>query len=531
MSDSRLYSRLLLPKGHGYPLFRPQPYDDLPLESRRVGTDIGDVGVITSDGSFDVIFNICRSADDPVNRFGVPEGFEQVILSRGDVAPRAQYHRPGSDVSNTTISKRRLDIDASVESNVFLPLGAGATVEISTSSKEAAVLLLPDGASRTDLRRKKKFRDYALKHAHRWYAFINGDLERMVDSGDLYLVTGTDKSFSWSVAAVENHSEDYKILLKLKAAQIGSAGTSCIWEWETANSFADSGPRRLPGDDQWTENQTVFLRGFKVAIRSSPLKKSAKAISIVDSKPSDILSKAGGSPPFSQSPPSSTGSFFRSSTTYKSGGASDDEESIQNSAEYFPGDPKAYHPASAINEYLLNSFPTADVAVTHDDEWASVLNASDEEFPDDGELVKRVSNRYEIDTSGEGVWLQDTYQVSDTPALPEDILTVPYPLMSHSDSFDHAPKRHPCRDCDKSFSTSSHLARHSRIHTGQRDFKCDYPGCEKTSSRLDNLRAHQRKHSASFAPTRGTSKSRDRSPPSSSSLFRYNSVSASESNP
>ncbi|KAJ7763781.1 hypothetical protein B0H16DRAFT_455555 [Mycena metata] len=370
MTDSRLYSRLLLPKGHGYPLFHPQPFDDLPAESLRVGTDIGDVGMVTSDGSFDVIFNICRSADDPVNRFGVPQGFEQVDLGPGDIAPRMQYHRPGSDVSNTRISKRRLDVDVGVENNVFLPLGAGAVVEISTSSKEAAVLLLPDGASRTDLRRKKKFKDYALKHAQRWYTFVNGDLERMVDNGDLYLVTGTDKSFSWSVAAVENHSEDCKISLKLKAAQVGSAGTSCVWEWETANSFADSGPRPLPADGERTENQTVFLRGFKVAISSSPLKKAATAISIVDSKPADILSKTGGSP-FSQSRP---GGFFRSSAGSARGGAVDDEESIDASAEYFPANPKTYHPASAINEYLLNSSPTANVAVTHDDEWVSVLN-------------------------------------------------------------------------------------------------------------------------------------------------------------
>jgi hypothetical protein len=53
-----------------------------------------------------------------VNRFGVPQGFEQVDLGPGDVAPRMQYHRPGSDISNARISKRRLDADASVESNV-----------------------------------------------------------------------------------------------------------------------------------------------------------------------------------------------------------------------------------------------------------------------------------------------------------------------------------------------------------------------------------------------------------------------------
>jgi hypothetical protein len=218
----------------------------------------------------------------------------------------------------------------------FLPLGAGAVVEISTSSKEAAVLLLPDGASRTDLRRKQKFREYALKHARAWYAFVNGDLERMVDNGDLYLVTGTDKSLSWSVAAVENHSEDLKISLKLKATQVGSAGTSCFWEWQTASSFTDSGPRPLPTDAERTDNQTVFLRGFKVAISSSPLKKAATAISIVDSKPADILSKTGGSR-FSQSRP---GGFFRGSTGSTRGGAVDNDELIDASAEYFPANPK-----------------------------------------------------------------------------------------------------------------------------------------------------------------------------------------------
>ncbi|KAJ7271113.1 hypothetical protein C8J57DRAFT_298104 [Mycena rebaudengoi] len=331
MSDSRLYSRLLLSKGHGYPLFHPQPFDDLPEEARRIGTEIGDVGVVTSDGSFDVVFNICRRADDPINRFGVPEGFEQVRLVPGDVAPRASYHRPGSDVSNTKISKRRLDVDASVDGNVFLPLGAGAVVEISTSSKAAAVLLLPDGASRCDLRRLKDFRDYALKHARCWYAFINGVLGRMVESNALYLVTGVDKCSSWSVAAVENQSEDCQVSLKLKAFQVGSAGTTCVWEWEVASSFADSGPRRLPGEELWNDNQTVFLRGFKVAIRAPPLQRLSKALSIVDSKPSEILSKRGFIP-YSRPSSSGTNSFSRSLIQPNDLSNSDDSEYV----EHFP---------------------------------------------------------------------------------------------------------------------------------------------------------------------------------------------------
>jgi hypothetical protein len=150
----------------------------------------------------------------------------------------------------------------------FLPLGAGAIVEVSTNSKQTGLLLLPDGASRWDLRWQQRFRDYALKHAHNWYAFVNGSLERMVGNGDLYLVTGVTKSTSWSVAAVENHLGEGKILLKLKAAQISNAGATCAWEWESGGSSVNSGPQRRAGEEEWRDNQTVFLRGFKVAVRT-----------------------------------------------------------------------------------------------------------------------------------------------------------------------------------------------------------------------------------------------------------------------
>ncbi|KAJ7133817.1 hypothetical protein C8R46DRAFT_1235406 [Mycena filopes] len=387
MSDSHLYTRLLLPKRHGYPLFHPQPFDDLPLQSRRVGTEIGDLGVVTSDGAFDLIFNICRAADDPVNRFGVPAGFEQLVLNAEDVAFRAQYHRPGSDVSNTRIKKRRLDLDATIDANVFVPLGAGAVVEISASSRQAAMLILPDGASRWDIRRLQRFRDYALKHAQSWYEFVNISLERMVESGDLYLVTGIDKSTSWSLAALENESQDCKISLKLKAAQVGSAGTSCAWEWESASCFADSGPRGQSEDASGAANQTVFLRGFKIAIRSSSWRRTAKVVSVMDSKPSDILSKSGFVP-FSQ--PSGGGTtFFRNSTGQNRGSPSDEEDSVQ----YFPEIPKVYHPGSVISDHIFACCPDAEVAVVHDDDWTSVLSPN-YIFPSDEELLSRISRKY-----------------------------------------------------------------------------------------------------------------------------------------
>ncbi|KAI9310907.1 hypothetical protein BX666DRAFT_1868840 [Dichotomocladium elegans] len=41
---------------------------------------------------------------------------------------------------------------------------------------------------------------------------------------------------------------------------------------------------------------------------------------------------------------------------------------------------------------------------------------------------------------------------------------------------------------------SGHLARHSRIHTGEKNFHCLYPGCPSRFSRQDNMMQHYRTH-------------------------------------
>ncbi|TFK33084.1 hypothetical protein BDQ12DRAFT_576571, partial [Crucibulum laeve] len=63
----QIYVEQMLPVRFGYPLWHPTPSSSLPLAYRKEGVSVGDFGILTSDGSFDFIFNIWLPFGHPVN--------------------------------------------------------------------------------------------------------------------------------------------------------------------------------------------------------------------------------------------------------------------------------------------------------------------------------------------------------------------------------------------------------------------------------------------------------------------------------
>ncbi|KAL8419484.1 hypothetical protein RB594_002631 [Gaeumannomyces avenae] len=64
---------------------------------------------------------------------------------------------------------------------------------------------------------------------------------------------------------------------------------------------------------------------------------------------------------------------------------------------------------------------------------------------------------------------------------------------------DRSGKRYPCRyrdshGCEKTFTTSGHASRHSKIHTAEKAVQCTHPGCSKKFTRADNMKQHLETH-------------------------------------
>ncbi|KAK7040126.1 hypothetical protein VNI00_009932 [Paramarasmius palmivorus] len=393
-----------------------EPNDDLQPEYSNEGMRIGDVGIITDDGCFDYLFNICASADDPINSRGVPGNFVPLVWNNRSVKIRDIF-RPGVPQCSRRAKQRQLSFEASA-TVPGSPIGLGGGIEVTFQQDSGAVLMPPKGADRIDCSQRASFRRYAEEHAQDWYRFVNGTLGREAENGSIYLVTGFDKADAWETALFDSTSSTRSCSLIFTTSGVADGRMKL----SQSSLYQTSVTSRCCANDA-KYNQTLFMRGFRVSIRQGPsawFLGSTRVISTSSSK-SDIFDPVGrfhsggpypGSPPRGSRSGSSNGSGRSSSgstdndtdsddyggawdsDTDDCGGSSSDTSFDDGDFDELPA--QIYHPLNAINNFLLETNPELDVIVTHDEVWMKLLTDGDTIMPDDEVLIQRLQERFDI---------------------------------------------------------------------------------------------------------------------------------------
>jgi len=252
-ADHEIYCNQLLTKKRGLPLWVPGPGRRLPIEYRRLGISIGDVGIITSTGEFDFLFNIFQPADNPINRGGVPEGF--VPLSFDGLADEIlenNVYGPGSYLASSSVRKTNDDWLTKILSYFF-----GHRFE--STEQEAAILIMPDGSTSQDLRNTRGIRETISRKAQGWYTYARQTRGRAdANNGHIRVVVGVDKVSSWGMATSASNTGQ-------TASFVFKRDWSHFYRWDCIGGNGRAGPNQseisdLINTNASPQNQCVFLR-------------------------------------------------------------------------------------------------------------------------------------------------------------------------------------------------------------------------------------------------------------------------------
>ncbi|KAF9048902.1 hypothetical protein BJ165DRAFT_1343621, partial [Panaeolus papilionaceus] len=190
---NQIYERQLLGKKRGFPLWIPECNLSWHVEKQKQGICVGDVGLITKDGSFTYLFNITAPIDHPFQPPRMPEGYEPIHTAERDTS-MLMYFKPRSCLTSLSVKSKEFD----TEPPIFLHPDE---VAFQISAAEGAILTLPKGAMSMDMDGNiGGWRDYMAKHIESWYTYVNCIQRREAENGDIRLVTGCDKASFWGVA-------------------------------------------------------------------------------------------------------------------------------------------------------------------------------------------------------------------------------------------------------------------------------------------------------------------------------------------
>jgi hypothetical protein len=364
------YVRNMIATSRGYPLWAISPSWTHPLDRRRRGFVVGDVGIIQSSGVFTAYFNIFQPADHPLHEFGVPDDFLPFTLSPPNVKKRTFYESASIASPSMRVTHKGDSED-----------GNFSKVSFESTGSQGAILVLPCGITSEDLEDLgPALRQYVADNIFSWYVYLR-KMGHSLFNGDIRVVIGTDKTTGWcaSVSASPDgiSKDDFRVTFTTNNTH---EGVSCTYQPSGSWYEVTGGPHekyraqiREPGDSSRDFCcETLFLRTY------NPMLSEAywEACQTLDTMPRDsaLVVTRGLSAlmtflrPIGRLPASLFGLVWKSDRQK----ADPVDDVIDNWVER----KRPEHPSNRLNEKLLQTTGSKMVFTT-DYEWINTTPSAD----------------------------------------------------------------------------------------------------------------------------------------------------------
>jgi hypothetical protein len=114
---NEIYSRYMLPLGHGFAPYVPEPGDELPAAYKQDGVDIGDILILLPDGGYDYLFNCTLPSNHPKNEQGVPANYQHFKIKPRNRRFIPNQHLADVPISSSGSQQTEIRVNAAVEAS------------------------------------------------------------------------------------------------------------------------------------------------------------------------------------------------------------------------------------------------------------------------------------------------------------------------------------------------------------------------------------------------------------------------------
>ncbi|KAI0754004.1 hypothetical protein C8Q80DRAFT_1116859 [Daedaleopsis nitida] len=247
-----IYTRLMFARGHGYPLWEPEP-----TESGEVL--IGDVGYVL-DGGFYRLFNATLPADHPFHeQCGVPDSYEPFQFPNKLLHRRLNALEAGA-ICSKSVSAINMEVSAEVGAALPSPVVSGR-LRFKCSNEQGAMLVLKHNATCEALHPCKDLKRYIAHNHNHWYRFAQDVYRLDIPQHNILFVSGWVKTAEWALTAVTHRAREGEIVFGGGFGPLVKAAFSVGGAQDTSISVEHRcGPKRALAPAQCASGGAIELK-------------------------------------------------------------------------------------------------------------------------------------------------------------------------------------------------------------------------------------------------------------------------------